>query len=395
VEESVIKRTWTAFWRPSTKWGLGVLVTGGIAVGVVGWNGFHWALEQTTTMEFCVSCHTMKDNNFEEYKTTIHYSNPAGVRAGCPDCHVPKSGWPLYEAKILAARDLWGEIVGTIDTREKFEEQRLALAQKVWDTMKATDSRECRSCHSFDAMDFEHQTKPDAAKQMQQAKIDGGTCIDCHKGIAHKLPDMSAGYKSTARQLKTAAASLSVRAGDTVYPIETIDFFVDKPADGAKPAGKVLPITALKVKSVDGALIEAELGGWQQQGAERVLYALQGKRIFNAVLTPAAVSKFTAGPAVADADTGQNWADGTMTVWVRNGSLSDSADKLSTLGGQMFNAACGSCHVLPKPDHYLANQWIGNLNAMKAKAPLDDEQFRLVQKYVQMNAKDVVGGGHE
>jgi nitrate/TMAO reductase-like tetraheme cytochrome c subunit len=55
--------------------------------------------------------------------------------------------------------------------------------------MKSTDSRECRNCHSFDSIDF-HEEGDRAAEKMQNA-IEKGTetCIDCHKGIAHKLPE--------------------------------------------------------------------------------------------------------------------------------------------------------------------------------------------------------------
>ncbi|MDJ0932312.1 NapC/NirT family cytochrome c [Breoghania sp.] len=185
----MFRRLWGWFTRPVAIWGAVVVGVVGIAVGAVGYIGFHTVVEMTTTTEFCISCHTMRDNNFAEYKTTIHYKNPVGVRTECADCHVPKSGWPLYKAKILAARDLWGEITGTIDTREKFEKERLWLTQVIWDTMKANDSAQCRSCHSFEAMDFAHQKKA-AAMTMKKAMRDGGTWIDCHKGIAHHLPVM-------------------------------------------------------------------------------------------------------------------------------------------------------------------------------------------------------------
>jgi nitrate/TMAO reductase-like tetraheme cytochrome c subunit len=66
----------------------------------------------------------------------------------------------------------------------------MALAQHVWATMKSTDSRECRNCHAMASMDVEKQVRP--AQRMHKAAIEKGqTCIDCHKGIAHKLP---AGY---------------------------------------------------------------------------------------------------------------------------------------------------------------------------------------------------------
>lgn len=51
--------------------------------------------------------------------------------------------------------------------------------------MKQTDSRECRNCHDFSTMNPENQ-KPRSAKQHLNAMQAGNTCIDCHKGIAHK-----------------------------------------------------------------------------------------------------------------------------------------------------------------------------------------------------------------
>ena len=96
--------------------------------------------------------------------------------------------------KVQASGELWGKLIGTIDTPEKFEARRLELATHVWDLMKSTDSRECRNCHSFEAMDFEAQ-RPRAWEKMEPVvhgtDLSGGTtCIDCHKGIAHKLPAM-------------------------------------------------------------------------------------------------------------------------------------------------------------------------------------------------------------
>ena len=51
--------------------------------------------------------------------------------------------------------------------------------------MKETNSRECRNCHDFKTMNPENQ-KGRARKQHINAMQAGNTCIDCHKGIAHK-----------------------------------------------------------------------------------------------------------------------------------------------------------------------------------------------------------------
>ena len=88
----------------------------------------------------------------------------------------------------MAAKDVWGEIMGTIDTEEKFEQYRWEMANRVWARMEATDSRECRECHSYEAMDFHRQSRSARAK-MKRALKRKETCIQCHKGLVHNLPE--------------------------------------------------------------------------------------------------------------------------------------------------------------------------------------------------------------
>ncbi|WP_457672951.1 NapC/NirT family cytochrome c [Thiolapillus sp.] len=155
-------------------------------LGIVFWGGFNWAMEKTNTLEFCISCHEMRDNVYQEYKPTIHYSNRTGVRATCPDCHVPKEWIYKVIRKIQASNELYHHfIVKDVDTPEKFDAKRLELAKHVWKAMKETDSRECRNCHNFESMNPKFQ-RPRARKQHLNAFQTGQTCIDCHKGIAHK-----------------------------------------------------------------------------------------------------------------------------------------------------------------------------------------------------------------
>ncbi len=166
---------------------LGTTIAGAIAffiVGIIFWGGFNTAMEATNTTEFCIGCHEMEDNVYQEYTPTIHYSNRTGVRAGCPDCHVPRPWVHKVVRKIQASNELLHKALGTIDTKEKFEEHRLRLASNVWAQMKKTDSRECRNCHNFESMNPEFQ-RPRARTQHLNAFENGQTCIDCHKGIAH------------------------------------------------------------------------------------------------------------------------------------------------------------------------------------------------------------------
>ena len=186
-----VKRQVTVLRAPSRYFSLGFLTIGGFIAGVIFWGGFNTVLEATNTETFCISCHEMRNNVFQELKTTIHYTNRSGVRATCPDCHVPHNWTDKIARKTQATKEVWGKIFGTISTREKFLEKRLELAKHEWTRLKANDSLECRNCHDFEYMDFTRQGKrADKAHSTQLA--DGEkTCIDCHKGIAHKLPDMA------------------------------------------------------------------------------------------------------------------------------------------------------------------------------------------------------------
>jgi len=183
----LIRRTWRALTRPAAHVSLGILLLVGAAGGVVFWGGFNWAMELTNNEAFCVSCHEMKNNVYAEYQGSVHDANASGVRATCPDCHVPKDWIHKVQRKIQASNEVLHWALGSIDTPEKFEGQRLRLATNVWTSMKATDSRECRNCHDFQSMDLAQQGARARPVHME-ATAKGQTCIDCHKGVAHSLP---------------------------------------------------------------------------------------------------------------------------------------------------------------------------------------------------------------
>ena len=170
---------------------LWVMATGGLGIafvlGIIFWGGFNTAMEWTNREAFCISCHEMKDNVYAEYRNTIHYQNRTGVRATCPDCHVPKEWGPKIVRKIQASNEVFHKILGSIDTPEKFNAKRGELAGHEWARMKANDSQECRNCHNYTYMDYAEQNRRSASKH-QVAFNEGQTCIDCHKGIAHTLP---------------------------------------------------------------------------------------------------------------------------------------------------------------------------------------------------------------
>jgi len=175
------------------KWTAGrkaiVVAVAGFFLGLVGLSLAGTTLVYTSSEQFCSSnCHEMATNVAMEYQGTVHDANRTGVRATCPDCHVPRQPGPMIWRKVLATFEIWGKLTGVIDTKEKFEQHRYELATHVWTRMKKTDSLECRNCHHDDAMSAELQSDRAKARHAK-GKAEGKTCIDCHFGIAHKEPE--------------------------------------------------------------------------------------------------------------------------------------------------------------------------------------------------------------
>lgn len=184
----MIQRLWDLLKKPSSTWSLGILLTIGLLIGIVFSVTFDATMEWTNNENFCANaCHEMTDNVAKEFSGSSHDNNHSGVRATCSDCHVPKEFGPKMVRKVKASLEVYHHILGTLNTPEKFEDHRLRLANNVWREMKGNDSRECRNCHVAKKMAFSQQSTK-AAEFHQNALEKGKTCIDCHKGIAHKLP---------------------------------------------------------------------------------------------------------------------------------------------------------------------------------------------------------------
>jgi cytochrome c-type protein NapC len=187
--------------RPATFLSLAFLTLGGFVAGVVFWGGFNTALEATNTEKFCTGCHEMRDNVFEELKGTIHFTNRSGVRAGCPDCHVPHEWTNKIARKMQASNEVWGHLFGYINTREKFLDQRLHMADREWVRMKVNNSLECRNCHSTESMDLSKQNPRAAAAHerflftarkpasiaIKESRIDYPTCREFPDGSDRRV----------------------------------------------------------------------------------------------------------------------------------------------------------------------------------------------------------------
>lgn len=177
----------SARWRGRRRVYLSMILAG-LLLGVMLTAGTGAFMAYTNTTEFCISCHEMRDTVYREYTESMHFRNPSGVRVGCSDCHVPKELGPMLRSKLLAVKDIYHTILGTVDTPEKFEAHRWEMASRVWRMFEETDSGTCRGCHQWDAMELADQDRT-ARRKHQRAESDGETCIACHRGLTHSEPD--------------------------------------------------------------------------------------------------------------------------------------------------------------------------------------------------------------
>jgi cytochrome c-type protein NapC len=172
---------------PSSRFALGTLLLVGFVGGAIAVPTFNGVLDATSSDAFCLQCHS--EDIGPEYRGTVHDTNATGIRVTCADCHIPKEYVPkVYRKATAGAKDVYHQILGTINTPEKFEANRLRLATHTWEEMNENDSKACRYCHDAAQWDVELQREK-SRDYHSPALAKGKTCIDCHKGNAHKLPE--------------------------------------------------------------------------------------------------------------------------------------------------------------------------------------------------------------
>ncbi|WED20741.1 pentaheme c-type cytochrome TorC [Vibrio sp. JC009] len=392
---STIKNIWKTMNRPAAHISLGVLTLGGFIAGIIFWGGFNTALEATNTEEFCISCHVMEDNVYKELQETIHWSNSSGVRATCPDCHVPHNWTDKMARKMQASKEVFAMVFGGYDEPGKFEERRGELAQHEWDRFSANGSLECKNCHNYDSMNWDTMSQA-AVQQMKPAAEKDQSCVDCHKGIAHKLPE---DYNSAGDMMGTLEA-LSKKAefttGKEVVSIRHLPLFED--AAMTIEAGTLKPASGMKVLAEEGDAVQIELSGWRKaRGFARVIQEEFGLNIGVASLTKKAaknkqiIKKFE---KKVDDLTGLPWQRVTAKVWVKKEGLINGIDPIWEQAEQAYKTNCSTCHTEPEEAHFDANTWPGMFDGMLAFVNFDADTEALILKYLQKHSSDFAENSH-
>lgn len=388
---SMLKKAWSILSKPSVHLSFGLLTIGGFIAGIIFWGGFNTAMEAANTEEFCISCHEMADNVYVELQDTIHWQNRSGVRATCPDCHVPHDWTNKIARKVQASKEVFGAIFGTIDTPEKFEAKRLELAQHEWDRFKANGSLECRNCHDYDSMDFSLMSEL-AQQQMTPAAENDQSCLDCHKGIAHLLPES---MRAPSGSIEDLAVS-EFEVGQEYYSLGLKPLYLD--AALTQAAGQFNIATGAKVTEINGDALKVELSGWRKvKGTGKVIYEDFGMNI-NVAILERAVAKdrklVQRGERKTDDLTGLPWQKVSLELWMTNDDLANSQDELWGFAESTYSFGCSGCHSAPEVSHFDSNAWPGMLEGMLAFVDFDDRTQALVLKYLQMHSSDFSESAH-
>ena len=391
-----IKKFWNTLRRPSVHISLGVLTIGGFVAGVIFWGGFNTALEATNTEQFCISCHEMENNVYQELQETIHWSNRSGVRATCPDCHVPHNWTNKIARKMQASKEVWGKVFGTIDTREKFLDKRLELAQHEWARFSANGSLECRNCHDYNSMNWEVMSEK-AKRFMKPAAERDQSCIDCHKGIAHHLPEQMTFKDPALDQLEQRAQSLKPSEGEQYYAVKAVTLYLDEQLTQA--AGELeaaAPVTLVEKK---GDAIKLAVPSWRKtRGFGRVFYEDFGMNITNLVLEKEVAQNEqlvkVLAPAKVDELTGLPWEQVTIDLWTEAGALLPEAEDIWSYARDTYRTSCSVCHAQPAEAHFDANTWPGMFAGMVGFTNMDADTQALVLKYLQKHSSDYADGAH-
>ena len=387
-----LKHLWQSLSRPARYLSLGAVALISFVMGIIFWGGFNTALEYSNTEQFCIGCHEMRDTVYQELQHTPHWSNHSGVRATCPDCHVPHNWTDKIARKMQASKEVWGAIFGTINTPEKFENKRLEMASREWARMSANKSMECKNCHQYKSMKWDEMSAL-ARKQMTQAAEKDQSCIDCHKGIAHQLPSMEA----KADELLAAVPPSSTTVGNNYYSILQKPVYLN--ASTKEEAGILNVATAIKVQKKDNGRVQFLMEGWRKRvGVGRIINSDFGLNINEAQLTTKAAE--TEGVVKVfeektDDLTGLVWQKVAVSLWTDDNELADSDKNLWEFASSTYKTSCSMCHAQPEVAHFDANTWPGMFNGMIAFVNMDEDTQNLVLKYLQNHSSTFAGkGGH-
>jgi trimethylamine-N-oxide reductase cytochrome c-type subunit TorC len=285
--------------------------------------------------------------------------------------------------------------MGNSSERGVYEEGFIELAKHEWDRFSANKSLECKNCHNYESMDFE-QMSPTARIQMKQAAEKDQSCVDCHKGIAHKLPAGMDSIGGIVGELEQLTSSTDYSVGNALVSVRHLPVYFDE--TGAEEAGLLNPASTVTVLEDKGEMMKVEIDGWRKaKGFGRVIQEDFGMNIaVGSLLKEAATSDdvVTKGEKKVDELTGLPWEKVAATVWMKKEAMLNDVTPIWEKASEAYKTNCSVCHTQPDEAHFDANTWPGMFNGMLAFVNFDTDSEALVLKYLQKHSSDFAEGHH-
>ncbi len=360
----------------------GLLLVAGVVAGVVIWGGFNTFMEYTNSYEFCTSCHEMSVVK-GEYEQSAHAHNPSGVPAVCSDCHVPRPWGAKVLRKVKASNELYHWALGTIDTPEKFENHRLSLARNVWRSMEESDSRECRNCHTNEKMVIEKQSP--LAQKMHKRLLSGeATCINCHKGIAHKLPNVEKIYAKMEQDYQAGAlgAQLGDRAVVILHEVE-----MTAGPGGEEPLATLYGGTPLTVVKQEGDRVQVKSEGWDREEGSQI-YIDFNRAVILARMTFDGMDRVEKLESRLEPEYELTWNRIQLTGWIPRSAIGPSEERFWDYVTDLYELDCNLCHKTFPRDKWIMFDWRNNLKEMRRYTKMSQEQLQLVSNWVLRGARN-------
>lgn len=164
----------------------------GILIGMLLILGSNKVIVNTSTNEYCISCHIHPDAD-AGWKKSVHYETGSGVRTGCVECHLPPKGHGYLWAKgTTGLRDLWSFWTKDSASFDWNERGRLEVARThVYETS-------CIKCHEnlFPA-ELTKEGEDAHLYYKQTKKTPDLHCINCHLNAGHYIEGYTHGSNKT------------------------------------------------------------------------------------------------------------------------------------------------------------------------------------------------------
>ena len=183
-------RYWAIISRPSVHFSLGFLAVGGFIGGIVFWGGFNTAMELTNTEAFCTGCHEMRDNVFAGAQEHDPLHQPLRrarqvLRLPCAARLDRQDGAQDAGVEGSLGQDLRHDRHAREVRREAARARPARVGAVQGQRLARVPQLPRLRLHGL------HAAEPARAEHALDVPRTGEkTCIDCHKGIAHRLPDV-------------------------------------------------------------------------------------------------------------------------------------------------------------------------------------------------------------